>query len=248
MFLISKDSYKVKQTAKKGRGVFAQKEIKAGTIIGDYLGKIVDDCQLDEYENKFGFYAMEHTAKTFIFPDLSKDGIYLINHSCFPNMSTISIETHCVYFSLRKIFKGEEITADYRIDLPREGVISYPCLCDSEFCRGTMIVSQKKIKLINEFQKKIKDKKADHIDLKVGEELKVLDSYPDEIKDREIDDIYPNFEKEAIEHDNIDLPPIKILRELIRETGRKISFPKINTCVIGVKDNMVLVQPIKKIN
>src|SRR3989344_4466444 len=41
MFLIKDDFWQIKKTKERGYGVFARKEIKAGTIIGDYLGKVI---------------------------------------------------------------------------------------------------------------------------------------------------------------------------------------------------------------
>jgi len=41
MFLISDDYWQIQKTKEKGYGVFAKKEIKKGTIIGDYLGKVI---------------------------------------------------------------------------------------------------------------------------------------------------------------------------------------------------------------
>ena len=43
MFLLNTDYWEVKESEKKGRGVFVKKDITAGTVIGDYLGKIVSD-------------------------------------------------------------------------------------------------------------------------------------------------------------------------------------------------------------
>ena len=41
MFLLSEDYLQIRKTKKKGFGVFAKKRIKAGTVIGDYLGKVI---------------------------------------------------------------------------------------------------------------------------------------------------------------------------------------------------------------
>ena len=42
MFLLKDTDWEIKKTKEKGLGVFAKKEIKAGTVISDYLGKIIN--------------------------------------------------------------------------------------------------------------------------------------------------------------------------------------------------------------
>jgi len=57
MFLLPDSYIEIKKTGKKGRGVFAKKDVRAGTIIGDFLGKIVNDEEADKLEKKYGLYA-----------------------------------------------------------------------------------------------------------------------------------------------------------------------------------------------
>ena len=54
MFLIKDDFWQIKKTKERGYGVFARKEIKAGTIIGDYLGKVIKTAQYDLGKDKNG--------------------------------------------------------------------------------------------------------------------------------------------------------------------------------------------------
>ena len=56
MFLFSNDYWEIKITSKKGKGVFAKKDIPPGTVIGDYLGIPILDKNYDE--NKSGLFDM----------------------------------------------------------------------------------------------------------------------------------------------------------------------------------------------
>ena len=108
MFLIPEDHWEVRCTKEKGKGIFAKKEIKAGTIIGDYLGKIIKTAEYDLDKDKKGLFLMYFTDRASIYPDLKKPGIHLLNHSCSPNCWIYTFKGHTLFFALRKIEPGEE--------------------------------------------------------------------------------------------------------------------------------------------
>ena len=61
--------YKIKKSDidKKGKGLYASKNIKAGTKIIDYIGKIVTNKQIDEsdkYDNSKPIYPVSYTHLT----------------------------------------------------------------------------------------------------------------------------------------------------------------------------------------
>lgn len=62
-------------------------------------------------------------------------GAEFINHSCDPNLITRVIKGHIIYFSKRRIQKGEELSVDYHFAHDVEKV---QCACGSEACRGTI--------------------------------------------------------------------------------------------------------------
>ena len=65
-------------------------------------------------------------------------GAEFINHCCEPNLVARIIKGHIIYFSLRPILKGEELTVDYHF---AKNVEKVPCCCGSAECRGTINVN-----------------------------------------------------------------------------------------------------------
>lgn len=241
MFLIPKDYYQIKKTKKKGTGVFARKHIPAGTIIGDYIGRIVSDKEAEKLEEKFNnaCYSFEYVKEnTSIFPvDIKAPGVHLINHSCGANCDVYDLEGHNIYFAVRHIFPGEELSFDYGFD-PESYSIVDPCFCDSPFCRGTMFARQDK-PFIDKKMKTVKKKKEKKEDIKfpvtkVGNILPLLEKYPKEIKDEERFPIYANLEVPALIMPNKELPSLKFMRKTIRLTGRRLKFPRLKVTVLAV--------------
>jgi SET domain-containing protein len=64
-------------------------------------------------------------------------GAEYINHSCDPNIRAVVLRGHILYFALKSIRKGEELTVDYNFD---KDVDPVPCGCGSVNCRGTINV------------------------------------------------------------------------------------------------------------
>lgn len=178
MFLIPKDSWQIKRAKKKGLGVFAKKEIKKGTIIGDYLGKIVKTAQYDVKSDEKGLFLMYFSDELCIYPNLKKPGIHLLNHSCSPNCFIYIHQSHTLFFALRDIKAGEELTISYLLDSKDKTCKDCPhdCLCLSKNCTGTMHLAPKKYKLWQKFQEKKKSAKTAKV--AIGKNLPKLKTYP----------------------------------------------------------------------
>ena len=187
MFLIKDDFWQIKATEEKGFGVFAKKEIKAGTIIGDYLGKVIKTAQYDLNRNKNGLYLMYYTDQASIYPNLKKPGIHSLNHSCTPNCWIYTYRGHTLFFALRKINPGEELTISYLLSPLDENCnpCTHKCKCESNYCTGTMHLTQDKYEKWQKFQneEKKKNKKAKAV---FGKNLPKLSSYPKIIPDNPI--------------------------------------------------------------
>lgn len=153
MFLINKNFWEVKKTQKKGLGVFAKKKIKAGTVIGDYLGKVIKITDYDFDRDKAGLYVMFYTDDALIFPDLAKPGIHLLNHSCNPNCFISVYQSHTLFFALRDINPHEELTISYQL-APKENCnpCTHICKCESKNCTGSMHLTEEKYQAWQKFQ------------------------------------------------------------------------------------------------
>ncbi len=236
MFLINSSYYQIKETPRKGRGVFAKSEIEPGVVIGDYLGKIVktDDAIKTEH---LGTYYMEATNSFSILADKKVVGIHLINHSCAPNCGTVDYKGRAVYVSIRKIYKGEELTVNYNYGPPNKKTCNpcrHECHCGSRFCKGTMHTSTHKdneniqgySKNSTAFTQELKNRR--------GKDLLALPKYPKKISDDSYFDLFGNEKLTPTIVKNTHIPSIKELRSLIRESGRTLAFPNLKLLVYGV--------------
>lgn len=181
MFLITDDFWEVRETKEKGKGIFAKKRISKGTVIGDYLGKVIKTEEYDLREDEKGLYLMYLTDEASIYPDFEKPGLHLFNHSCEPNCFMHFYKGHTLLFALRDIKAGEELTISYMLS-PNEYCDPCPhvCRCESKSCTGTMHLSKEKYEEWQEFQEKAK-KKAGVVRFTFGKNLPRLNSYPKRI-------------------------------------------------------------------
>ena len=179
MFILNNDSWKVKKTLKQGLGVFATKKIKLGTVISDYLGKIIRNADYDMDLDKKGLYLMYYDDQKSIYPDLSKPGPHLINHSCSPNCWIYIYYGHTLFFALKDIDPGEELTISYLL-FPNEGTCNpctHICSCGSKTCNKTMHLSKYKYDIWQKFQhsENIKMRRKRVL---INQYLPMLPSYP----------------------------------------------------------------------
>jgi len=244
MILLSDDYYQIKNVSRKGRGVFARKEIPAGTVIGDYTGRLLSQKKIDALEKKCGAcYSMDYNNNGLsIFPlDIKASGIHLVNHSCSPNSDTYFYYGHTLFFTLRRILKGEEITIDYGFDPDNGGQkdLLHTCYCSSPLCRGTMYTADIKLRRYGAFcREKTKNQKfKEH---KEGEILEPLVKYPSEIEDYDIFNLFANFDKTPTVYSDLKMPRMKELRKRLRDTGRILNFTKLGIKVLAIADGVII--------
>ncbi len=241
MFLLPENYWEVKKTKKKGKGVFAKKDIEAGLVIGDYLGKIIKPAEEDIYDKDEKFYSMYYSNYATVFPDLKKPGIHLLNHSCTPNCWMYTLKGHTLYFSLRRIFAGEELTISYLLS-PLDKYCKpckHLCKCNSLMCRDTMHLSEKKYVIWNKFHD-AQEKATKKERISSGKELTKLSSYPAVIPDEEVYDLFGSSAKPPEKLSNKKLPTLAEIRKMIRETGRTLQFSALNVHIYGVSDELVI--------
>jgi uncharacterized protein len=114
-------------------GVYADQSIPAGRKVIEYTGAKIDRAEYDRREETT--YVFELDQEWLVDGSVSGSGAELINHSCEPNLITRILKGHILYFSLRRIQKGEELTVDYHYDDTDELMA---CGCGARKCRGTI--------------------------------------------------------------------------------------------------------------
>ena len=181
MFLLKKYYWEVKETKSKGRGVFARKPISAGTLIGDYVGKLVHLKDVDFDKEKGNLYLMYYNDTTGIYPSLRKPGIHLLNHSCSPNCWIFKFKRHTLVFALKNIMNGDELTISYL--LPPKNICKpcpHICHCQSKRCTKTMHLTEGGYKKWQDFQDK-EERKGKYRKIINENALKLLAKYPKSI-------------------------------------------------------------------
>lgn len=226
---------KVKKTEECGKGVFASAEIKAGTVIGDYLGIVTKPDEGEAMEDG-SVYDMWYSDEADICPDPKSDGVHLLNTSCEPNCAMTAAGRHTLIFALRKIFPGEELTYDYFLGDQDEDCDAGTdnCMCGSEFCRGTMYSNPKAYEEWDEFIDELIGDAPAAPPVGYGEMLPPLDKYPENVDDHPIYPLWGSHAEPPIECDKEILTSLPLIRKEIRESGRQLKFPELNLIVKGV--------------
>ena len=105
--------YKIKKSDidKKGRGLYATKDIKEGTKIIDYVGKLITKKQTEEsdkYDNSKPIYLFTINKRYDLDGDFPWNTAGLINHSCDNNCDYDGKGLKIWVKAIRDIKKGEE--------------------------------------------------------------------------------------------------------------------------------------------
>jgi uncharacterized protein len=144
--------FEVRRSQIQGRGVFATREIPAGTRLIEYRGEIIGE---DEADRRYPWMD-EERHHTFLFRlddgtviDAGKRGnaARYINHSCDPNCEAVEEDGRIFIYALRDITAGEELVYDYHFILDEPHNVAnkklYPCYCGASSCRGTILAKKR---------------------------------------------------------------------------------------------------------
>ena len=136
------DGLAVGKSAVDGKGCFAAARFLKGRKIAEYVGeKISRQEAARRMRGRKRIHISAIDQYWSIDGSVGGNGTEYINHSCAPNSFTRTIHGHLLFFALRDIEPGEEITIDY--------VLSYhsdqtQCRCGAPSCRGTINRLKKK--------------------------------------------------------------------------------------------------------
>ena len=133
--------YKVKKSKIDNLGLYASKDIKKGTKIIEYKGKIITRKQAEEnpkYDNDKAIYLFNLNKKYDLDGDFKFNTARLINHSCNPNCEVAGKGLKLWIFAIRNIKKNEELTYDYGFGYDKD-YKDYICKCGSKNCVGYIV-------------------------------------------------------------------------------------------------------------
>ena len=126
----------IRKSPINGRGCFATRPFARRKRIAEYTGEWNSDLEARKRAR-----GRRHLRICDIDGRFSLDGArggngtHYINHSCDPNAYMKTLHGHVLFFALRDIVAGEEITIDYEETLLPD---SRRCRCGAKNCRGTI--------------------------------------------------------------------------------------------------------------
>ncbi len=152
--------YKIKKSKidYKGRGLYATKNIKAGTKIIDYVGKIITNKFAEEsnkFDNKKPIYLFTLNNKYSLDGDFSWNKAGLINHSCDNNCDYEGKGLKIWVTAIKDIQKGEEFTCDYGFGFDKD-YKQFPCKCGAKNCCGWIVRAESRWRINKKFSMKKK--------------------------------------------------------------------------------------------
>ena len=133
--------YRIKKSKIDKRGLYANLDIKKGTKIIEYKGKVISVKKSDndpKFENENAIYLFNINKRYDLDGDYKFNTARLINHSCDPNCEVFGRGFKIWVFAMKNIKKGEELSYDYGFGFD-EDYAKYPCKCGSQKCVGYII-------------------------------------------------------------------------------------------------------------
>jgi SET domain-containing protein len=116
-------------------GVYAAQDIPANRKVIEYTGEKISRRETKRRVGRRLNYIFTLDNYWCVDGGVGGSGAEFINHSCEPNLTTHVLKGHILYYSNRKIRKGEELLVDYHY--PYE-VQTVRCKCGAKNCRGTI--------------------------------------------------------------------------------------------------------------
>lgn len=135
------DMLEVKASSIHGNGIFASQPIEKGIFLMRYEGEIIGKCMSDKRERNYMKNNMRSVYMFKVDEDIIIDATLIgnkaryINHSCNPNCFSLTDTNHksILYYSMREIQPGEELTIDYYYSEEHPNEI---CHCGEPSCKS----------------------------------------------------------------------------------------------------------------
>ena len=128
--------YKVKKSKIDKKGLYANCDIKKGTKIIEYKGKIISvkkSAEDPKFDNDKAIYLFNINKRFDLDGDFRFNTARLINHSCSPNCEVLGEGLKVWVYAIKDIKKGDELSYDYGFSFD-EDFKNYPCRCGAKNC------------------------------------------------------------------------------------------------------------------
>jgi len=125
----------IRKSPINGKGCFATISFHRRRKIAEYIGERIPDLEAQRRAHRAKLRICDIDGRWSIDGSRGGNGTHYINHSCAPNAYMRTLHGHVLFFALRDIGPGEEITIDYEDTLHSD---RKRCRCGAASCRGTI--------------------------------------------------------------------------------------------------------------
>jgi SET domain-containing protein len=125
----------VKPSLIDGKGCFATIKFMRGRKIAEYTGERINNREAERRAGRRKLRICAIDWRWSLDGSRGGNGTHYINHSCQPNCYMKILYGHILFYALRDIKVGEELTVDYEITLHSD---KKKCTCGAKNCRGTI--------------------------------------------------------------------------------------------------------------
>ena len=115
--------YKIKKSKIDNNGLYANQDIKKGTRIIEYKGKIISIKQSEinpKFDNDKAIYLFNINKRFDLDGDFKFNKARLINHSCDPNCEVSGTGLKIWVYAIKDIKKGDELSYDYGFSFDKD--------------------------------------------------------------------------------------------------------------------------------
>ena len=123
----------VRESPINGKGCFATLHFPQWRKIAPYAGEKISNAEAKRRAGRRILRICGIDHRWSIDGSRGGNGTHYINHSCTPNAFTRTLYDQLIFFALRDIQPGDEITIDYEQTLHPD---SKRCRCGAATCRG----------------------------------------------------------------------------------------------------------------
>ena len=148
--------YKIKKSKIDKNGLYANQDIKKGTKVIEYKGKIITAKQSEnnpKFDNEKAIYLFNLNKRYDLDGDFKFNTARLINHSCDPNCEVYGEGYKVWVYALKDIKKGDELSYDYGFSFDKD-YRQFPCKCASKYCCGYIVREGSRWRINKRFKKR----------------------------------------------------------------------------------------------